>query len=92
MDRSGPPLSAPAAPLHIRLTMPKGSPEGDNEVQLWRSMDQPPVFSRSVRVWPDESTVTVDADLSGREPPITLGIRTKGTSGWKYFPIDVSGT
>src|SRR3954453_16030938 len=90
---SGPPLSAPAAPLHIRLTMPKGSPVGDYEVQFWKSTDQPPLFSRSVQVSPDQSIVTLDADLRGRAPgPYTLGVRAKGSSGWKYFPVVVTGT
>lgn len=90
---SGPPLSAPAAPLHVRLTMPKASPAGEYEVRLWKSMDQAPVLSRSVRVGPDQSIVNFDADLGGRAPgPYTLGIRTNGSSGWKYFPVLVSGS
>jgi hypothetical protein len=90
---SGPPLSAPAAPLHINLTMPKGSPAGEYEIKFWKSVDQPSAFSRSIRVLPNQSTVTFDADLSGRSPgPYTLGVRSKGTPDWKYFPVIVTGS
>jgi hypothetical protein len=87
---SGPPLSAPAARLHISLEMRKDSPPGQYVVQLWKTMEAPPLFSKTVQISAASARVTIDADLTDATPgSYTLGVRRSAEASWRYFPVTV---
>jgi hypothetical protein len=88
---SGPPLSAPAARVHISVKVPKNSPEGLYTLQFWKSLDSPPLFSKTFEMRPGLGQVTIEADLTRAAPgSYTLGLRHTDIEAWRYFPVTVS--
>jgi len=87
---SGPPLSAPAARLQISLKMRKSSPPGQYVVQFWKTMEAPPLFSRTIQFDPQSPSVAIEADLTrATAGSYTLGVRRTDKSDWQYFPVTV---
>ncbi len=90
---SGPPLSAPAARLHISLQTRKDSLPGKYFVKLWKSMAAAPIFSKTVQVIAATSRVTIDVDLTGAVPgTYTLGVQRNGEASIRYFPVSIIRT
>jgi hypothetical protein len=88
---SGPPLSAPAARVHISIKMPKNSPQGQYTLQFWKSLDSPPSFSKTFEMRQGLGQVTIEADLTRAAPgSYTLGLRRDDIEEWRYFPVTVS--